>query len=510
MTINDIGEFINNSDREISQEEFLEAIEIFKEDAEDKAEYVSEFLRFGFAIGRFENGPFLDDLHLCNQMYIATVQNHAELKKLHLPYLYLKEIEYFTLVNSYSECLRTINRIMDLDDVPDFCMGAALSQAVDLFMASGLTHEAEKYVEALRVFSNVCDLPARNLIMIDCNLMQAYAYMGKRKEYEYFRKSTTRYPEKSLDEGVISIVKLYVLGAEAMIDSDREPTREYVREVCELMETGSFRTGLTADFAEMIVPIFKWIKNAVAQEKIVEYVLSMINASEIVADKLGMFSLLVDELKLDRYKYYSVYDEYYATLRAYYDNDCEIRRHEVVGEMMSYELEKQYRARAMTDELTGIGNRHAYESEIDSIIAERINGKVPNNVVVFSMDVNGLKHVNDTFGHQAGDDYIRGAADCLKMTMGNYGNVYRTGGDEFAAIIRARNFPDEEVVALLRKYLSEWSDSYGNHLTMSVGVGKSADNPECNIEEIIGIADEAMYKDKRAYYQQSGRDRRQR
>ena len=160
-------------------------LEIFKEDAENKAEYVSEFLRFGFAIGRFDNSPFLDDLHLCNQMYIATVQGNAELTKLHLPYLYLKEIEYFTLVNSYSECLRTINRIMDLGEVPDFCMGAALSQAVDLFMASGLTHEAEKYVEALRVFSNVCDLPARNLIMIDCNLMQAYAYMGKRKEYEY-------------------------------------------------------------------------------------------------------------------------------------------------------------------------------------------------------------------------------------------------------------------------------------------------------------------------------------
>ena len=509
MTITDIGEFINN-EREFTREEFLEAIEIFKADAEDKAEYISEFLRFGFALGRFDGNPFLDDLHLCNQMYIATVQGNAELKKLHLPFLYLKEIEYFTLVNSYSECLRTVNRILDLGEVPDFCMGAALSQAVDLFMASGLSKEAEKYVEALRVFSNVCDLPARNLVMIDCNLMQAYAYMGRRKEYEYFRKSTTRYPERSLDEGVISMVKLYVLGAEAMIDAASEPSREYVREVVELMETGSFRTGLTADFAEMVVPIFRWIKDYVDREKLVGYVLSMIDSSEIIADKLEMYRLLVDDFKLDKYKYSSIYDAYHSTLRAYYDNDCEIRRHEVVGEMKSYEMEKQYRARAMTDELTGIGNRHAYESEIDSIISERVNGKLPDNVIIFSMDVNGLKHVNDTYGHQAGDDYIRGAADCLKMTMGSYGNVYRTGGDEFSAIIRSKSFPDEEVVALLRKYLSEWSDSYGNHLTMSVGIGKSIDNPECNIEEIIGIADEAMYRDKRAYYQATGRDRRQR
>ena len=224
MTITDIGEFINKT-REFSREEFLEAIEIFKADAEDKAEYISDFLRFGFALGRFDGNPFLDDLHLCNQMYIAAVQGNAELKKQHLPFLYLKEIEYYTIVNSYSECLRTVNRILDLGEVPDFCMGAALSQAVDLFMASGLTKDAEKYVEALRVFSNVCDLPARNLVMIDCNLMQAYAYMGKRKEYEYFRKSTTRYPARSLDEGVISMVKLYVLGAEAMIDAAEEPSR---------------------------------------------------------------------------------------------------------------------------------------------------------------------------------------------------------------------------------------------------------------------------------------------
>ena len=510
MTINDISEYIKNGNREMSKEEFLEAIEIFKEDAEGEALYVSEFLRFGFALGRFEGNPFLDDLHLCNQMYIATVQGKADLKKLHLPYLYLKEMEYYTLVNSYSECVRIVNKIMDLGEVPDFCMGACLSQAIDIFMGCGLTKEAEKYVEAMRVFSNVCDLPARNLIMIDCNLMQAYAFMGRRKEYEYFRKSVSRYPENSLDEGVMSIVKLYVLGSEAIIDSDREPTREYVREVCELMENGAFRTGLTADYAEMVVPIFKWIKNDVAPEKLTEYVLSMINASEIIADKLEMYSLLINEIKVDRVKYAGIHNDYFATLRAYYDNDCEIRRHEVIGEMMAYEMEKQYRARAMTDELTGIGNRHAYEAEVDSIIAERVNGQLPNNVIVFSMDVNGLKHVNDTYGHQAGDDYIRGAADCLKMTMGNYGNVFRVGGDEFAAIIRATNFPDEEVVALLRKHLSEWSDSYGNHLTMSVGVGKSADNPECNIEEIIGIADEAMYKDKRAYYQQTGKDRRQR
>lgn len=181
-----------------------------------------------------------------------------------------------------------------------------------------------------------------------------------------------------------------------------------------------------------------------------------------------------------------------------------------MGEMLSYEVEKQYRVRAMKDELTGIGNRHAYESEIAAIKGECENGRVPDDITVFSLDVNGLKHVNDTYGHQAGDEYIRGGASCLEKAVGTVGNIYRIGGDEFAAIVRIKQFPIERIVEVLRQNLSEWSDSYGNQLTMSVGYASSWENPGCGLEELMSFADEAMYKDKRLFYQQTGRDRRQR
>lgn len=510
MTIKDIKELINEEGHYLQEEEIKEAIEFFKDDSDDEVEYISEFLRFCFLVGRQDSKGYMDDLHLCNQKYVVSVSKKPELKKKHLSYLLIKDLEYFTIVNSYSECIRTINEIMDLEDVPDYCMGACLSQAMEIFLGCGLKKEAEKYIEATRVFSNICDLPARNLIMIDCNLLQAYASLGQRSQYEYFRKNVSRYPESALDEGVMSLVKLYVLGSEAIIDRESEPSREYVREVCELMEQGSFHTGLTADFSEMMVPILTWIKDYLPMERIVGYTLKMIDASEVTADRLDMYALLTDTFEIDRYKYAEVYDAYYKTLKEYYANDCEIRRHEVVGEMLSYELEKQYRDRALKDELTGIGNRHAYESEIDGIVGESANGKVPDDVTIFSMDVNGLKHVNDTYGHQAGDDYIRGAADSLKTAVGNYGHIFRTGGDEFAAIIRIRQFPSERIIEVLRKTLSEWSDSYGNELTMSVGVASSSENPGCSLEELISFADEAMYKDKRKYYQQTGKDRRQR
>ena len=52
-----------------------------------------------------------------------------------------------------------------------------------------------------------------------------------------------------------------------------------------------------------------------------------------------------------------------------------------------------------------------------------------------SIDLNGLKRVNDTYGHVAGDELIRAAADCMKNSFNEYGKIYRIGGDEFAVII---------------------------------------------------------------------------
>lgn len=509
MTLKDIKK-LTKGEKAISKADLESAILFFGADAEGACECVEDFVKLSFIIGRTEDNSFLDDIHLVSQKYIAAISRKPDLKKKHMAYLYLRELEYYSIVNSYSECIRIINEVMEIDDVPDFCFSACLSMAIEIFMGCGLTKEAEKYVEAMRAFSNICDLPPRVLIMLDCNLMQAYALMGKRKEYEYYKNSTTKYPRSALDEGVISIVKLYVLGAQAVIDADKKPSFEYVRGFCELMEKGSFNMGPTANLAEMMAPAVRWVKDYVPLVKLIDYVLAMINYSTVVADRVELYKILVDDLKLDKSKYSDIYEGYYHSLRAFYDNDCETRRHEVVGEMLSYEIEKQYKKSAFKDELTGIGNRHAYEAELADIKGECENGRLPDDVTVFSLDVNGLKHVNDTFGHQAGDDYIKGGAASLEKAIGSYGNIYRVGGDEFAAIVRIKQFPVERIIEVLRQHLSEWSDSYGNQLTMSVGYASSYDNPGCNLEELISFADEGMYKDKRLFYQQSGRDRRQR
>ena len=81
-----------------------------------------------------------------------------------------------------------------------------------------------------------------------------------------------------------------------------------------------------------------------------------------------------------------------------------------------------------TDELTRCFNRHAYEERINNL-------DLREEWIYISMDLNNLKHTNDSLGHAAGDELICAAADCMRENFGKYGNVYRIGGDEFVVII---------------------------------------------------------------------------
>ncbi|HCP94978.1 MAG TPA: hypothetical protein DIT92_00165, partial [Anaerovibrio sp.] len=75
------------------------------------------------------------------------------------------------------------------------------------------------------------------------------------------------------------------------------------------------------------------------------------------------------------------------------------------------------------DGLTGLFNRRSFNDDIESLKPELIR----ENVIIVTMDLNGLKKANDELGHEAGDELIIGAADCMKKVLTPYGNVYRVG-----------------------------------------------------------------------------------
>ena len=159
---------------------------------------------------------------------------------------------------------------------------------------------------------------------------------------------------------------------------------------------------------------------------------------------------------------------------------------------------------SLTDELTTLLNRRAYEEEM-KLYADLSKY---NDFVYISMDLNGLKRVNDNIGHSAGDELIVDAARIIRSSFANYGKIFRTGGDEFQAIIFANEEEVERAREDMNKYCENWKGKLSDTMSISLGVATNTEFPDLDVLEIAKIADKRMYEDKDAYYKRTGLDRR--
>lgn len=157
-----------------------------------------------------------------------------------------------------------------------------------------------------------------------------------------------------------------------------------------------------------------------------------------------------------------------------------------------------------TDEVTGFFNRHAYEDEIAVMEADGID----NNFVYISMDVNELKIVNDTEGHNAGDELIIGACECMRRVFGEYGKLYRTGGDEFAALIKADTAKLKKLLKEFETVTEKWRGKHIESLAVSYGYVTRKEAKKMSLHQMAVLADKRMYENKTEYYQKKGLDRR--
>lgn len=170
------------------------------------------------------------------------------------------------------------------------------------------------------------------------------------------------------------------------------------------------------------------------------------------------------------------------------------------------EIKQQERLirKAQTDELTGLYNRRAYEEDI----CNHNDSPDDDDFVYISLDVNGLKVVNDSIGHVAGDELIIGACQCMKKSLGAYGKLYRTGGDEFVAIIRCSDEKLAKVLDDFDKTMSSWKGQLIDSLSISYGWISKKEQPDYSVRQLGAEAEQRMYDMKSEYYKQTGVDRR--
>jgi diguanylate cyclase (GGDEF)-like protein len=162
------------------------------------------------------------------------------------------------------------------------------------------------------------------------------------------------------------------------------------------------------------------------------------------------------------------------------------------------QLLEQISHMAWHDALTGLPNRRLFEDRLTQELARSQRTNEP--VTVFYVDLDKFKHVNDTYGHSAGDELIRQVAKRLTETVRVQDTVARLGGDEFAIILPGLG--DQEVMErLARRILEALNKPFvieGIELRSSgsIGIATTKDNPGLSFDELVRNADAAMYQSK--------------
>ncbi|HEV7373871.1 MAG TPA: diguanylate cyclase [Pyrinomonadaceae bacterium] len=155
---------------------------------------------------------------------------------------------------------------------------------------------------------------------------------------------------------------------------------------------------------------------------------------------------------------------------------------------------------AFTDHLTGLANRRRFERQLEREVSRTLRYNRPFCLLL--LDIDNFKEVNDTYGHDTGDEAIRRIALTLQAGTRGIDLAARIGGEEFAVILPETEFEGGvDVAERLRVAIRETEIPMAGHITASFGVGEF---PLCAAtgRELMSLADAALYEAKR-----QGRDR---
>jgi len=164
----------------------------------------------------------------------------------------------------------------------------------------------------------------------------------------------------------------------------------------------------------------------------------------------------------------------------------------LASEIANYQMVDRLNKQSTTDMLTGVFNRNAMNIRVDAISKDP--GMANRSIGLVFADLNGLKRINDKDGHEAGDILIRNASLALqKAFVGD--EIYRAGGDEFLVFLPGTT---QEIMDQKIERLRELSSGYD----ILFAVGGCFKEKCTDIRRALHEADEAMYADKRRFYEE--------
>ena len=160
-------------------------------------------------------------------------------------------------------------------------------------------------------------------------------------------------------------------------------------------------------------------------------------------------------------------------------------------------LEEELRTLSVVDELTGLCNRRGFMalSEQQLKFAERTK----KSLVLLFIDLDQMKWINDTLGHQEGDTALVEIAAILRQTFRKSDIIGRMGGDEFAVLAMDTDHEVQQSIARLRDTLDSLNTSETRRYKLALSVGAAHFAPEnpSSLDELIASADTLMYEEKK-------------
>jgi diguanylate cyclase (GGDEF)-like protein len=165
-------------------------------------------------------------------------------------------------------------------------------------------------------------------------------------------------------------------------------------------------------------------------------------------------------------------------------------------------LQERLRILALQDDLTDLYNRRGFATLADRHLA--LARRKRQSLFLIAADIDGLKSINDNFGHAAGDQAVRAAANVLRATYRSADIIARLGGDEFAVFpLEASTDSADLLLERLRRNLEAYNDQGSNRwkLSMSAGVARLEAAACESVQQLLDEADKALYQQKRRHRQ---------
>lgn len=176
----------------------------------------------------------------------------------------------------------------------------------------------------------------------------------------------------------------------------------------------------------------------------------------------------------------------------------------VEGDDERRHLEEQLAELALVDDVTGLHNRRSFILLAEQALKEAARAGRP--AIALFLDVDGLKAINDNFGHREGNRALGLVAGALRAACRDSDIVGRISGDEFA-ILLAEAHELDGLEGRVRCRVAKAAEEVDYPLSVSIGVAQCEAGCKCDLTELFERADRAMYADKAAKNQRQAVDR---